>query len=306
MTIVYRNFYRDFYRQTNGFLPLQPLDHKVYPGDFFQIRNGVLVLLGNIFSSGIVDHEKAEFGPGMAPQQSWHFSDGVSKPYSGRGIGLNAIDGEFEFSKLILAFDGPGSYMFKANQPESVRILNWSELQNELLIKLTQTYFSFREVYLVTETARALDWTLAISGVNKAELEIATSVENYGLTDIFGNEGTKTIQAKDIEYYERDSSRHPVFLKAKKLVVQHERLEILVEELVSQRVFRNQWVGKLYESGHALVSPQHRLPVSGQADPGVLDFIPGSQLNPNTALSYFKWTDMNLDDVEKLFETHGS
>jgi len=301
MNIVYRKFYRDFYTRTNGFIPVQPMNHKIFPGDFFQIRKGEMVLLGNIFSSGIIDPEKAQFGPGLPLHPSWIFSEGMTKPYSGRGVGLGAIDGEFEFSKLILAFDAAGSFMFKGSNPESLKILNWNELQNELIIKFTQTYFSFREVYVVTETAAVSNWTLAISGADKAELEIATDVENYGLTDIFGNEGTKTIQAKDIEYYERESERSPVFFKAKRLEVQNESLETFIDELISQRVFRNEWIVKLYGAENSHILPHHGLPVSGQAESGILDFLPGSQLNPNTALNYFKWADANLDDIEKLF-----
>ena len=32
----------------------------------------------------------------------------------------------------------------------------------------------------------------------------------------------------------------------------------------------------------------------------VLDLLPPNALNPNTALSFFEWTDMNMSDVEKL------
>jgi hypothetical protein len=37
-----------------------------------------------------------------------------------------------------------------------------------------------------------------------------------------------------------------------------------------------------------------------------LDMLQSNELNPNTALSYFKWADANLDDIEKLFGSYGN
>jgi hypothetical protein len=37
-----------------------------------------------------------------------------------------------------------------------------------------------------------------------------------------------------------------------------------------------------------------------------LDMLQCNELNPNTALLYFKWVDANLDDVEKLFGAYGN
>ena len=34
--------------------------------------------------------------------------------------------------------------------------------------------------------------------------------------------------------------------------------------------------------------------------------LQANELNPNTALLYFKWADANLDDIEKLFLVYGS
>jgi hypothetical protein len=305
MESVYRRFYRSFYMRTGGFIPSKPLNQNIYPGDFFQIRNGEMVILGNIFRNKIIDPEDCRFGyRNKLNPAGWSFGDGVTKPYSGRGSGHGSIVGEFEFSKQILAFADYGSFFFKGNDPESVKIINWGELQQQLIIKLTQTYYSFREIYVVTESASASDWTLAIASSGNAELEIATDSENFGLVDIFGHHSAKTIQSKNIEFYHREPNRRPGFFKARKLVVQDEKLEVFVSELISQRQGQDEWAGSFYDYDFHYDSVfTSQIPACAQAS--ILDMLRANELNPNTALLFFRWADMNLDDVEKLFLDYG-
>lgn len=306
MENVYKNFYRNFYKRTNGFIPVSPLGMAVYPGDFFQIKNGQLVVLGNIFRNRIVELEDVEIGGlNKLNPTGWSFSEGVTKPYSGRGIGNEAIAGEFEFSKQVLAFATKGNFIFKANDPESIRILNWNDIQQALIIRLTQTQYSFREVYVVTESATAANWTLAIAGADLAELEIATDAENFGLVDLFGHQSSKTIQAKDIECYQREEKRRPSFYKAKKLVVREEKMENLTTDLVGQWQEHNEWARTFYT--YDFYNDQQDHTEAGAHSPGsLLDLLPPNELNPNTALLYFKWAETSLDDVEKLFINDGA
>jgi hypothetical protein len=305
MEKVFRNFYKQFYFQTGGFIPVQPIGQTVLPGDFFQIRNGNIIILGNIFRGGIVDRQNVLFHYGVALQSSgWRFSDEVKKAYSSRGIANGPVGSQFEYSKMILAFGRSGSFIFNANNPESVKIMNWNELQYQLIVKLTQTCYSFRELYVVTETATASDWTLAVGGAENAELEIATDLANFGLGDIFGHESAKTIQSKDIEFYHREHLRKPSFFKAKKLQVQDDKMETFISSLISERKTHHQWAGSFFESGfddYTDATPE--IAAGGQSV--LLDMLQVNQLNPNTALEYFKWADANAEDVEKLFFSYG-
>jgi len=305
MDNAYLNFYRTFYMRSGGFIPSKPLNQNMYPGDFFQIINGEMIVLGNIFRKGVVAPQDVEFGNGIKLNPAnWSFSDGISKPYSGRGSGNSPIEGEFEFSKQVIAFDKKGSFFFKSNHPESVKIMNWSSIQQQLIIKMTQTLFSFRRLYIVTETATTSDWTLAISGSEKGELEIATDSENFGLVDIFGHHSAKTIQSKEIEYYHREEHRKPTFFKAKKLVVQDEQLDVFISELIGQMADRDTWASGFYDYEFYHDTPYtSQIPIAAQTC--VLDMLQANQLNPNTALLYFKWAETNLDDIEKLFLVYG-
>ncbi len=278
----------------------------MYPGDFFQIRNGEIIVLGNIFQNNMVDKENIElrYGVQLNPA-AWNFSDGISKPYSARGTGQGAIEGSFEFSKQIIAFSGTGSFIFKCNAPESVKILNWNEIAQQLIIKLTQTMYSFRELYLVTEIAVPQDWTLAISGSDNGELEIATESENDGLVDIFGQAGTKTTQSKGIEYYHHETKRKPVFFKAKKLVPQQDKLEGFINDYIPGRMNAGKWASSFYKNDF-YEDPVYVSALTENAQMCMTDMLAPNELNPNTALLYFRWEDAGLEDIEKLFLSYGN
>ncbi|MEP0264338.1 hypothetical protein [Dokdonia sp.] len=306
MSSVFKKFYRSFYNRTSGFIPTKPINQNMYPGDFFQIRNGEMIILGNIYRNGIVGKEDCIIQSGITLNAaSWNFSEGVTKPYSGRDQGNNIIDGEFKFCKQVLAFDSLGSFFFSGQHPESVKIINWNEIERELIIKLTQTIYSFRELYVVTESAVASEWTLAVAGSDKAELEIATESESFGLVDLFGDVNAKTIQAREIEYYHKETKKKPSFFKAKKLVVQQGKLDEFISDLIRENTQKVDWASSFFEYDFYHDTVHFPSAVSTSAQACVLDMLQANQLNPNTALSYFKWEDTNLDDVEKMFTIYG-
>lgn len=306
MSNVFKKFYRSFYNRTNGFIPTKPLNQNMYPGDFFQIRNGEMIVLGNIFRNKVVSVDECEFENGITLNpNNWNFSEGVSKPYSGRDQVQNPLEGQFKFNKQVLAFNGFGSFFFSSNNVESVRIVNWSEIQQELIIKLTQIMYSFRELYVVTECAVASDWALAIAGTDAAELEITTESENFGLVDLFGNGTSKTIQARDIEFHHRETKKKPSFFKAKKLVVQQEKLDVFISELIGERTKNTLWATNFFEYNFHENDTDFSTPVSTNAQACLLDMLQANELNPNTALLYFRWGDASLDDIEKMFLVYG-
>ena len=247
MEQLYKTYYQHIYQKTGGYIPMYPLTSNIHPGDFFQIQNGEIVLLGNIFRNAIIDKLEVEFefDIKLSPE-NWALQDGVSKPYSGRGSGQNAIDGNFEYSKQIIAFNNKGSFMFKGQNPTAVRIKNWNDIQAQLIIKMTQAMYSFRSLYIVTDTAILDEWTLAIAGKKDAELELATEEENFGLIEIFGRESSKTIQSRDIEYYHRETKAKSGFFKAKKLAVHDDKTEVFISDLLVKRTKHQDWATSFY------------------------------------------------------------
>jgi hypothetical protein len=307
MDRIYKNFYRQFYLKTGGFLPTKPLNKNLFPGDYFQIKNGEIILLGNIYRDAIVVDGDIDLSNLIVLNESnWNFSDGISKPYSGRAQGNAALEGSFEFSKQILAFADRGSFIFRTEHPESVRIKNWSDIQQQLIIKLTQTLYSFRQLYIVTESATAANTTLAVAGEANAELELASDAENFGMVDIFGHQDTKTIQSKDIDYYHRETKRKPAYFKAKKLVVQDEKLSYFISDFIARESNTSQWTDSFFDSNFDHDTDYNAQIMMENPQSFFLDMLQSNELNPNTALLYFKWADASLDDVEKLFEAYGN
>ncbi|MCV9928235.1 hypothetical protein OIU83_11250 [Flavobacterium sp. LS1R49] len=305
MNSLYKNFYRQFYLKTGGFIPTKPLNQNIFPGDYFQIKNGEIILLGNLYRDNLISPQEVDLSLIMPLNPSnWNISDGISKPYSGRGQGHGAIEGQFEFSKQILAFANKGSFIFRTKEPKSLKINNWNKIQQQLIIKLTQTLFSFRELYVVTESATAASTTLAIASNTNAELELASDVEIFGLVDIFGHHTTKTIQSKDIDYYHREDKRKPAFFKAKKLVVQEEKFNDFITDFVNKADNSSEWVDVFFDSNfhnHIDYTPQV---IIQNTQEHILDMLKSDELNPSTALLYFKWAEANLDDIEKLFASY--
>ncbi|AXG74372.1 hypothetical protein DVK85_09065 [Flavobacterium arcticum] len=300
MENAYSNFYKNFYNRTGGYIPAKPLNSTMYPGDFFQIKNEEIIVLGNIFRDNIIDPTEVtiNYNNRLNPN-SWSFSDRLSKPYSGRTNGHDVTDGNFEFSKQVLAFAKRGSFVFNSTAPETTKIANWMEIQQQLIIKLTQTCYSFRELYVVTESASTATWSLAIAAEENAELEIASEVENFGLTDIFGHQSTKTIQSRDIEFHFREMQRKNSFFKAKKLVINDEKIDYYMSDLIKRRFEYQEWAQSFYDIDIKDDIHNNYIPAKTEINP--LDMLSGNELNPNTALLYFRWADASLDDVEKLF-----
>jgi hypothetical protein len=304
MQLIYRNFYRSAYLNTGGLMAPGPLNRPLLPGDFFQVRNGATLVLGNIYSNGIIQPEETDIAAGITMNPAgWNFGDGVSKAYSGRGAGESATGGEFEYSRQVLAFRAAGSFMFAGYAPEMIKINNWSDIGPQLIIRMTQTMYSFREVYVVTEAVSLLGATLAVAGAPGAELEIATEEDNFGLVDIFGQHKARTIQSRDIEYYHRTEARRPFFFRARKLTVRDEKKQIMVSQLAAQAGQRRSWYNGFFEAAPGYTETGEMYEAGQEC---VLDLLQAQQLNPNTALQYFTWAEANMDDVEKMFITYGN
>jgi hypothetical protein len=303
MNSIFKQFYQEAYRKTGGYFSQIPNARNVYPGDFFQIRNGQMIILGNIFNPAIIDYEDVNFENEIPLNPSaWSFQRGCSKPYAGKGSGQNIIDGEFEYSKQILAFEERGSFLFKGNDPQAFRIANWSHFQDALIIKMTQTHYSFRELFIVTDCVALKDWTLAISGNKNGELEIATETENFGLTSIFGDPSNKTIQSKEIEFYQNETIQKSQFFKAKKLVVNNDKIDVFISNMISREDNHQKWARDFFEQPLGETNNTYASPIDHAVGQNVLDLLQGNQLNVNTALNYFQWVNAGLDDLEQLCE----
>lgn len=79
-------------------------------------------------------------------------------------------------------------------------------------------------------------------------------------------------------------------------------LDIEEQDLNSQI---NSAMFTLYHAEGATIVAEQNLAAATDANNAVALTLPPNELNPNTALLYFKWADANVDDVEKLFNQYG-
>ena len=141
----------------------------------------------------------------------------------------------------------------------------------------------------------------ALAGSPKGELELMTKTENSDLVDLFGSSDTKTVQSKDIEYYQRDVNRNLNFFKAKKLTVRDDQNEPLIADLLKDNVDGEKWLHIFMDEKVEFNPAEDASRLSNMNQLNILDKLQANQLNPNTALSYFTWNNADLDDIEQLF-----
>ncbi len=301
------NFYQRFYLHTNGFIPSKPLNYQVFPGDFFQIRNGRIVRLGNIYKNLSLIDEEIDISEGYALDPfAWNISDGQHKDTLKKDIqSLDTNEALRHLTKQILRYERPGSFSFVGSKPESIRILNWDYIQDKLLVQLTESKYSFRELYVVTEVATAEHWSLVVSGQYDAELELTSDKNSMYLLDLFGDLSIEATRTKGIELYERHVGRSPSFFKAKKLALNEKVADDHYRRSMSDGVHIPAWAVEFFdydfdfelnkaESVEQAI-PKYRTAVSDQ----LLDLVISLDVNLKNALTNFKWVDANLDDIMK-------
>jgi hypothetical protein len=295
----YKRFYTNTYLRTSGFIPALPPGPHLYPGDYFQVRNGAVVRLGNIYKDGVISGEAIKVShQNKLNSFSWDFHEGVSVQFLGAdSISRNDIS---SYCKHILSFSASGSHIFKGNEPFATRIANWADIEPELIIKMTQTLFSFRELYVVTESVVFSDWSLAIAASSGAELELISEAPAMGQRHVFNDILSNMVLSRDLECFIRSDAKMPSFFKAKKLVVHEVRQDYIISQLIARQLDYGGWANSFFD-GQFNTTNEPSDYRSAQSGISILDLLQANQLNPNTALQYFRWADANLDDLEKLF-----
>lgn len=300
METILNTYYEKFYLGTNGYMPTNPVTEIIYPGDFFQIINGKIQRLGNIYKEDLVEKIRISEAVQLSAYR-WQISSGLHKEFS---IKEMTNETSQPYMKQILRFQDAGSFAFRANEPEMIKISNWDHISDELIVKLTQSKYGFRELYLATEIVTAKQWTLAISGRRDAELELVSDSENASLVDIFGVKGTKAIQSKGIDIYENKSGRTPNFFKAKKLVIRDDKQGVGFDRILKAENEIHGWAKEFYDYSFDLDPPfigQHH---SEYFLTNAIDMLVGTAVDIKNALEHYKWVDASLDDVMKYHLTH--
>jgi hypothetical protein len=273
-------FYRHCYLKT-GWLPAQPLTHKLAVGDVCQIRNGRFMPLLNIGDAHLVENLLLGYDlPLDSP--GWDLSQGTHQSFS-ETLTEQDPDGEqYQWTRQAVEFLHRGDFIFHAKSPKACLLLNWSQIRDDLTLKLTQLHYSFRHAYVVTGVATAEEWGLAVAGQADARLEMTAEVCDSDCYALLSHDTAKAERCTGIARFEASRGRAAHFFQAKKLVMSDTMVDRYLTRIVENKD----------ELGNAEIA--HWL----RAD--LFDQIKSNELNLTTSISFFSWVDLSLDDVELL------
>lgn len=275
-----KDFYRDCYLQT-GWIPMQPLTRKLAPGDVCQIQQGQFRPLLNIVDAHVLEEVRITHSVRL-DECNWELSRGV-KQNACKITACKDDDGErYQRTRQVLEFSAPGSFMFHGSEPHAHLLLNWDKLSDDLIVKLTQLHYSFREAYVVTGVATMKNWGLAVAGQSRARLEMTATVGNTDWYSMLSHSSARTIRSEGIAGNEMARGAAAYFFKAKKLILSAAMRDHLIHHVLHNR-----------EDPGAL-APANWLRTD------LLNLCRTNELNLGTCLNYFDWADASLDDVELL------
>lgn len=273
-------FYRDCYVKT-GWLPMQPLARGVAVGDVCQLRQGRLRPLLNLAEAHLV--EKLALSPAVPLDPlDWGFSHGVQQTLCETRSSEDEEGERAASTRQVLEFGQPGAFIFHAATARARLLTNWDQIRDDVTLKLTQLHYSFRDVYVVTAVAVAEQWALAVAGEAGARLEMAVATSGGDRYALLSHGSASDSQAQGLAEFERGHGQPAHFFKAKKLVLSD--------------AMHDRYLGQLLEH------PGHLRPadMGNWLDTSLLNLVKSNELNLATAISFFSWAGLTLDDIEHL------
>lgn len=279
---LYQQFYREFYLHSGGWIPVMPLGCKLELGDFGQIARGGFKPLGNITQLRLVYEIKTTVPLALNPPD-WQLESGLEKTSVSLYSQTNEQNISSTWSKQELALKQKGDFIFHGVEPKARLICNWSEFKQDITLRLTQTEYSFREVYLITALATVKPWGLAIAGADNAELDLVAETAQTDSYALLSHHSVTMQHSRQLALFENSADLPGYFFKAKKLVLSDRKKDQLIDRLLQKKAAQGEPVLADWLSGDLLNSVQT------------------NELNAANCLEYFDWVDATLDDLEKLY-----
>lgn len=290
------NFFRDCFRLT-GWIPMQPLHSPVAIGDLCQIHNRHLQVLTSLNHLELTEKPLCS-DPVPLNHKDWRIYKGVhqtmcaieeiTQQHARENI-VDDVNARNYWTRQVLQFDESGSFIFHGNAPYAKVLRNWYRIKDDTTLKITQTHYAFRDIYLVTGVAVVDEWALAIAGAANAELSTSTEARDMDLFTLISHTSARTNECRDVACYEKSSGQPAYFFRAKKLI-----LSDRVQDAYLKRLLDNARDLGARELGNWLGN-------SG-VNNSLLNLMTSNELNLSTAIEFFSWADASLDDVEKLLK----
>ncbi len=285
MNQIKQPFYCDLYHKTGGFFPTFPENQTLLLGDFFQIQSGKCVPLGNIrdleFREPIVISKPIEL-----QREDWMFHSGSHQCFSLTEESFGENTSTRKRCKQLFEFEEVGSHIFLGKDPKETSLLNWTELKDELTLKMTQEAYGFREVYAVTNVVYVSLWGVLMAEKAGGKLAVSSEEAEPDFFHLF-HESARIEKSEHLRITQQRQPPDPSFFKAKKLVMNEKKKEA--------------FIGGLYERQKAVgVEKTGSYSLANWLKSDLLNLVVANELNPATALEFFDWTNMTLDDLKGL------
>ena len=273
----YRAFFRDCYLQS-GWIPVQPFGHSIANGDLFQIQNGQLLSLLNIQQLALT-HSEEYSDKVRLREQDW--PNNFACVQTQNNAYTEQTDSGFsQIRQQNYSFEQTGAYLFRGRNPQGRFMLNWHKIAEELIVKLTQSKFTFQEVCIVTDVAEIPQWGLAIAAQANASLQLVAATNSGNC--LFEEENCQMSDSSYLSVYEHSHSRPLYFFRAKKLLLSAKK--------------RDHYLKRMLHNDAAIESSYHK----GWLQTSLLNLASSNELNINSCVDFFDWQDVGMDEVVKL------
>jgi len=271
--------FRESCYRCNGWLPATDPCSPLVPGDVFVIKGGAVLPLLNIYDIRLLERLDVS-DPRTLVGGGWALNRGLAPVLTET---MMETDEQGESVRAVLRrlrFGAPGDFVFRAGEISARYVLNWPDIQRDLILKLTQLHYTFRDVCVVTAVAKAYNWMLAIAGGSGAVLTSRAVESDGGWFDDVLHESACRVLEDGMAYLaiERDVKRPAHFFQAQRL-----RLSDAVESrLLRQVLEQGQQYGDHMRSNWLQVDRT--------------SLMRGSDLNLNTAMDTFTWRPVMPED----------
>ncbi|WP_305982796.1 hypothetical protein [Roseivirga thermotolerans] len=302
----YAQLFRDLFRKTNGFMLNWPLGKTIRVGDFFTLRAGKISVVGNIYESYFqlsisdtfskdlhrfeapllepYDFDRMGWESFRPPEGMWNIMSGcytnyqskhLTKPHKKKLLPaeVNIYDTQFPL---------PGGYFFASSHPHYCRMPHFKEIHKELIRRLTTEFYNFHRIYLVTDVAAVKDFSVGVSAIENAVIQVSRpDYYNGNLIDLVNSE--ETFDVEKVFGMETLKLKHEgggIAFRAKKMGLSIKAKDTLIREIFATKD------RDIEKYAVELI------------DNELFHLFPKIEINPSNANEFFEWTDMSLEDIE--------
>lgn len=262
-----------------GWIPLPELQRSVAVGDVLQIQRQRVLNLVSLPAIHLA--QAAQISPALGLSiYDFQLNHGVSVK-SFQRCSYDQDDRQC-FSRYELDFAWPGSYLFQCQGVQAQYLLNWHQLRDDFLLKLSQLHFHFRDAIVVTAVARAENWNLCIAANGGASLHYSASHPDQDLFASLACPERQFEASRGLAIHQNSTRCAAHFIQAKRMILSEAAADKMLQGLVEK------------QAGMSAVERANWL----RAD--WINLLKNPELSINTCKDVFSWRDLNLDDIELL------